>query len=142
MTILHLLLAAACVTGATCDPSCAKASRTSYEAAGTHQEPLACRLDALTPEERKEHARLIDEVMGSVTEKKELPNGYAFHLRPGAEAWAQAVQLAGFERRCCPFFDIKLEWKSGDAAAWLALSGRKGVKNFLRETMPAALAKR
>src|SRR5438034_1441692 len=44
------------------------------------------------------------------------------------------VRVAEFielERRCCPFFRFELEVQDEGRAAWLRLTGRMGVKQFI-----------
>jgi hypothetical protein len=94
--------------------------------------PFACNLKALNAEERKRHDKLSEVLFSSVEERRELPDGYAFRLAktitmPTAAEWTE------LESKCCPFFDFHLEKSREHGALWLQLTGRPGVKQFIRE---------
>jgi len=36
------------------------------------------------------------------------------------------------ERRCCPFFDLSLRLDREGGPMWLELTGREGVKEFIK----------
>jgi hypothetical protein len=94
--------------------------------------PFACNLKAMNAEERKRYDKLSEMLFPSVQERRELPEGYAFRLAatvsmPAAAEWAE------LESKCCPFFDFHLEKSREHGALWLQLTGRPGVKQFIRE---------
>jgi len=111
-------------------PGSGPAARADEHAAGSG---FACNLRALTAEQRKEHAALASELFASVQEQKELPDGYAFRL-PAAR-WLDAARWAELERRCCPFFAFQLTAAPDNAPLWLRLTGRQGVKEFMKEEL-------
>lgn len=96
-------------------------------AAGT---PLACNLGALSKSERADHARRMGQLAEAVQETRELRDGYAFRLAPGA--LAATAQWVALESRCCPFFTFELELASGGGPLWLRIRGTEGVKAFIR----------
>jgi len=89
---------------------------------------FACNLGALTKDERAIHHDLSTALLGSVKERKDLTNGYAFRL-PGASL-VPAAQWVGYERKCCPFFAFRID-VTGVEEVWLSLTGPDGVKPFI-----------
>jgi len=98
--------------------------------------PFFCNLKALTPTERAEHREVTTRVLSAVTAIRELPTGYAFDVAPAARAAAVSItdlaKWVDFERRCCPFFDFQLSWARENGPVSLQLTGRDGVKEFIR----------
>ncbi|HYN23230.1 MAG TPA: hypothetical protein VE078_19885 [Thermoanaerobaculia bacterium] len=92
--------------------------------------PFACDMSAIAPSERGQHLAAIAEVFGAVTEIRELPDGYSFRLPND-----MVLKVADFifkERLCCPFFGFALQVEPEGGALWLSLTGRDGVKPFIR----------
>ena len=94
--------------------------------------PFACNLKAISPEERKRYDKLSTMLFTSVEERRELPDGYAFRLA-SAVSMASAAEWMDLESKCCPFFDFHLEREREHGAVWMRLTGRQGVKQFIRE---------
>ena len=99
---------------------------------GRAETPFACNLKAINVEQRKQYDRLSKALFGAVEERRELQDGFAFRLAnsvslPDAAAWAD------LESKCCPFFDFQLERGREQGALWLRLTGRPGVKQFIRD---------
>ncbi len=46
-------------------------------------------------------------------------------------ALAQLAEWVSFERKCCPFFEFRIEVAPKSGPVWLSLTGRAGVKDFL-----------
>ncbi len=96
------------------------------------ESPIACNLTALNKEQRKRHQTLTAELRGLVQEIRELPDGYALRL-PADEATIQkAAEWITLERRCCPFLAFTLEVGRESGPLSLSLTGREGVKPFLK----------
>jgi hypothetical protein len=51
------------------------------------------------------------------------------------------AEWAAGERDCCPFFDIDLHLEREGGPLWLGLTGREGVKQFLRADAAAWIGK-
>lgn len=94
-------------------------------------EPFACNMDALTRAERGRHHVLMAKLGTAVTERRELPNGYAFRIAPERLPLAELAEWVGYESRCCPFVDFAIEVTSNGKAVTLRLTGGDGVKRFL-----------
>ena len=91
---------------------------------------FACDMRAMTKEQRTEHAQLARELFAAVKEQRELKDGYAFRLP--AERWLDTARWADLERRCCPFFAFELTSARDGGALWLRVTGKPGVKAFMR----------
>jgi hypothetical protein len=94
--------------------------------------PFYCNIKALSAAEMV-HKKLIGEKMAaSQVETMELPNGYAYRYRPGGVSLVELADWVESERRCCPFFDMALETEREGGPVWLKITGRQGVKEFIR----------
>jgi hypothetical protein len=116
---------AACCTTESCAQQAADGSAQKTPA-------FACSLTALTPEQRKRHSELRKSLSESVKEVQELPDGYAFRLPGDSRTILSAAEFITYEKLCCPFFKFNLEIDSDGKPLWLKLSGREGVKQFLK----------
>jgi hypothetical protein len=96
------------------------------------ESPIACNLNALDKENRRLHQSLTAQLRAAVQETLELPDGYSFRL-PSDEATIQrTAEWITMERRCCPFLAFGLEAGRENGPLWLNLTGREGVKQFLK----------
>jgi len=101
----------------------------SHGPAGAGEAPkFACNMGALTKSERAAHEKRSSALLGSIKERKELNNGYAFRL-PGNSV-VEAAQWIANERKCCPFFAFRID-VAGNDEVWLSLTGPAGVKPFI-----------
>lgn len=98
--------------------------------------PFFCNLDALSSAERAEHQALTARLAASVLTTRELTEGYAFELDGTRLSIRELATWTDFERRCCPFFDFTLEWRRENGPVTLRLTGREGVKEFIRAEFP------
>src|SRR5262245_23922994 len=89
---------------------------------------FACNMNALTRSERAAHEQISERLLGSIQERKELKNGYAFRLP--ANSLVEAAQWIANERKCCPFFAFGID-VAGTGDVWLRLTGPEGVKPFI-----------
>jgi hypothetical protein len=101
---------------------------------------LACRIDALDPEQRKRHAGLLRELAGAVMSVDELPDGVSvrFPMRP--YLFLRLAEWMELERACCPFLQFGLVFENRVPTMRLDLRGPDGVKDFLRAELPFAPA--
>jgi hypothetical protein len=99
--------------------------------------PIACDMSALDVGQRARHRELVRTLQVGIQGSAELADGYA--LRYGAEPqrFLELAEFVTLEKLCCPFLHFALEQEPGDGAVWLRLTGREGVKDFLREELPA-----
>lgn len=96
---------------------------------------IVCDMTALSAGERERHAVLLDRLGESVSEMKELPDGYGLRLSP--DDWQLASDYVELERRCCPFIAFSIRREAHAEAIWLELTGPSEVKAFLTRTIAA-----
>ena len=93
------------------------------------QDPIACNLNALTADERRERAELARTLSAAVSGVSELPDGYELTVDSSSPITARLPELIELERKCCPFLEFELGSQPGRAV--LRITGRSGVKEFL-----------
>ncbi len=94
--------------------------------------PFACDMSALNAEQRKRVLDLLEELKAKRQDIKELPNGYAFRYQMESDIFRDAAEFITLERLCCPFFEFGLNVEKENGGMWLQLTGREGVKDFIR----------
>lgn len=97
--------------------------------------PVACCPSALTKQQREQSRALRSALATGILERTELPNGYAFELRPDDELFRTAAEWVTLERRCCPFLTFDLHWDA-NGLPLLSLTGPESTKAFLAAEMP------
>jgi hypothetical protein len=96
--------------------------------------PIACRMDALTPAERTRRSEVLALLTARTVAVVETADGIAFQLRSDPDTPALAGEFVAYESRCCPFIRFELAVEADGGPVRLALGGREGVAEFLRET--------
>ncbi|MBC8646363.1 MAG: hypothetical protein H7X85_04320, partial [Thermoanaerobaculia bacterium] len=104
--------------------------------------PLACRLDALGPEERRRHAELTRTLEVRALGVEELPDGFVVAIPAEAEFLRDAADWMALEGRCCPFLRFELVFEAAASRAQLRLTGPQGAKELLRSEIRALSASR
>jgi hypothetical protein len=94
--------------------------------------PFACQMEAIEADQRAEHVATAKELFSIVSEIKELSHGYAFRLPNESEVLLKVAKFISLERLCCPFFGFTLDVEREGGDVWLQLTGREGVKPFIR----------
>jgi hypothetical protein len=108
-------------------------AQASSAAAKRPESPFACNRFALTPEQRKRHFdELGPQLLSLKKSVRELPNGYEFEFPADASTFQLVAEWAIGERACCPFFDIDMRLEREGGSLWLGLTGREGVKQFIK----------
>ncbi|MFZ0676832.1 hypothetical protein [Candidatus Binatus sp.] len=97
------------------------------------ESPLACDLDAISASERPRYNELRKMLAASAVGKRELPDGIAVQISTERMALAQLAEWIALERKCCPFFEFKIEVAAESGPVWVSLTGRAGVKEFLSQ---------
>jgi|ERR1044072_8694256 len=97
-----------------------------------NENPFFCKLGALDQSQRERHKLLGEQLRADIKEVKELPNGYAFRLDAESATILSVAEWVTFERLCCPFFSFALEIEGEGKPLWLRMTGREGVKEFMR----------
>jgi hypothetical protein len=94
---------------------------------------FACNRLALNPEQRKRHFdELGPKLLSLKRDVRELSNGYEFEFPADPNTVLLVAEWAAGERACCPFFDIELRLEREGGPMWLRVTGREGVKQFIR----------
>lgn len=94
--------------------------------------PIACDLSALSPAERVEHQRLVEQVVSSAEAIVETADGYRFTHRAHPDLTATLARWAVYERRCCPFLCFELQIADGSTTS-LTVRGPVAAKPILRQ---------
>lgn len=101
----------------------------------TDNPPIACDPSAIQDDERDVHEHVATAVFESVTDLRELSDGYAFRLPTETDIVQHAGAFVSRERLCCPFFQFTLDVTPNQGPVWLKLSGRSGVKQYIEEAV-------
>jgi hypothetical protein len=101
--------------------------------------PIACDMSAIEAGVRELHLANAVELFRAVGAIRELPGGYAFRLPNASDTLLKAAEFVSLERLCCPFLGFTLEVEPEGGGVWLRLTGREGVKEFIREEVSELL---
>lgn len=101
----------------------------------TPESPIACQLDALTVEQRTRRVSLLEALRGRAVRVDVAGEGFAFRFPFDYQTWMDAAEFITLERLCCPFLEFNLAAERESGAIALTLSGRPGVKAFLRSAL-------
>jgi hypothetical protein len=94
--------------------------------------PFACDMTALSPEQRARHSELGALLRSSLRTIHQLPDGYDFEFSWKPATYNALAELMPLEHACCPFFDIGIRIESGSNRLYLRLTGKEGIKAFIR----------
>ena len=97
------------------------------------ESPLACDMTAIAPEQRPQHLAASRDLFSRIEKVRELPNGYEFRLADGSALLSQLAEFISLEKLCCPFLNFVIEIEAEGGPVLLRLTGRDGVKAFIRE---------
>jgi hypothetical protein len=109
-----------------------KAGKMNKEMTATKESPFMCVLGSLDATQLKRHKELRQQLREQTKEVRELPNGYALRLPAENGTILSVAEFITLERQCCPFFSFAIEVEGDQGALWLKLTGRDGVKEFLK----------
>jgi len=87
---------------------------------------------AIKPEQRARKAELGATLRSSIRHTRELGDGFEFEFAPDPALFRDVAEWAAMERSCCPFFDIDLRLERKRGPFFLRLTGREGVKQFIK----------
>jgi len=103
------------------------------------QSPLACDMTAIPLTDRETHLQTSRTLFSDIKEIRELPDGYEFRLEGDASVLLKAAEFISLEKLCCPFLAFSLQLEAEGGPIWLSLTGREGVKAFIREEVNGLL---
>jgi hypothetical protein len=96
----------------------------------TKEPVFACRLGALTPQERAHQKELTARLERATTRVTEDPEGYTFHYAASVPPSAVMAWVEN-ERKCCPFLRFTLDMSEDDGPTRLRDWGVPGTKAFV-----------
>ena len=89
-------------------------------------------MTALSSEQRTRHHELAALLQSSLAAIRELSDGYDFEFAWSRDTYKALAELTPLEHACCPFFDIGVRIESGSNNLYWRLTGREGIKAFIR----------
>jgi len=95
-------------------------------------EGFYCNIKALTLAERARHMKLTSKLLSSRKETVETQKGYELQYRGGSVTLAELAEWVRLESKCCPFFDFHIDLEEQGQLTCLGLTGKEGVKEFIR----------
>jgi hypothetical protein len=106
-----------------------------------HREsPFACVMSAIDADKREPHVANAKALFSQAEEIQELENGFGFRLHNSPDLLVNLGEFIELERLCCPFFGFSVEAEPEGGAVWLKLTGREGVKSFIKAEIGEFLA--
>lgn len=94
---------------------------------------MACKLTSAEFKERK--ATVITNLKKEIVETVELKNGIKYAFKDSDETIAMLADFIKTERQCCDFFNFELSVSAEKKYVYLALTGPKGVKDFIKSEL-------
>lgn len=98
-----------------------------------NQSPLACEMTAIPAEQRPLHLAQSRELFSQIEETRELSDGYEFRFADEPNVLTRLADFVSLEKLCCPFLNFAIEIEAESGPIWLSLTGRDGVKEFIKE---------
>src|SRR5438270_9722856 len=83
--------------------------------------PIACNLKSLTSEQRKQLSEIGHHVISAITKSRELNDGYTFRVDPAKASLIDVARWLDLWRRCCPFYEFRIDLHAADATVWLSV---------------------
>ncbi|MEM7030783.1 MAG: hypothetical protein AAF629_14550 [Chloroflexota bacterium] len=102
---------------------------------------IACDLTAIDAKHRDEHITSGKALFAQVLEVQALPDGYALHLPSDNDTFLHTAQFISQERKCCSFFNFKMEIGSENEPFWLKITGPDGAKELLQNELGLQIEK-
>jgi len=95
--------------------------------------PVACRVDAIQPEQRARWLEVGRRFYASVEQVVELPDGYALRLSP--DHLPLTAEYVMRDRLCCAFVRWEIVVEQAGGPLWLRVRGPSGTKDLSRAAM-------
>jgi len=103
--------------------------------------PFFCDMTALSGEQRARHHELAALLQNWLAAIRELPDRYNFEFPWSLDTYSTLAEMTPLEHACCPFFDISLRIESESNKLCWRLTGREGIKPFIRAEFGAWFAR-
>jgi len=97
-------------------------------------------MTALSGEQRARHHELAVLLQSSLAVIHELADGYDFEFAWKPDTYNALAEVTPLEHACCPFFDISIRIESESNKLCWRLTGREGIKPFIRAEFGAWFA--
>ena len=97
------------------------------------QSQMACDMSVLSPEQRDAHLATSRELFSKVQAIKEVADGYEFRIGDEPDVIVKVAEFVSLEMLCCPFLNFAINVEAEGGPVTLRLTGREGVKDFVRE---------
>lgn len=94
--------------------------------------PFACDMSALSSQQRSRYQELRELLRSALSAIRELSDGYEFEFVPDPANYHALAEFTLLEHACCPFFDVSICLESEGGKLWWRLTGKDGVKPFIR----------
>ena len=89
-------------------------------------------MTALSSEQRARYHELAALLQSSLVAVRELADGYEFEFPWRPDTYDALAEITPLEHACCPFFDIGIRIESESNKLCWRLTGREGIKPFIR----------
>lgn len=132
MKICLFILVVCVVTGVCLLPRHQVTAQASSPAAIKSESPFFCNRTALTADQRLRQKELGKSLHAALLGVQELSDGYEFEFPPDRANYDALAEFTPFEHACCPFFDVSIRLEREHGKLWWRLTGRDGVKPFIR----------
>lgn len=96
-------------------------------------------MSAIPPDQRPVHQTTSKDLFSRIEEFRELADGYEFRFASGPDLIVKLAEFISLEKLCCPFLKFVIEVEHEGGPVWLRLTGREGVKAFIREEISGLL---
>ena len=100
-----------------------------------HEVVIACDPSAVPADQREHWIETGKQVYAAAQEVRELADGYQFRLPTDSAMLLKVADYISNERLCCAFLHFALEVEPNQGPFWLHLTGREGVKEYLRSVL-------
>src|SRR5262245_28896263 len=91
-----------------------------------------CDLEAMNAEQRARYRDVTQHMRAAASVIEELADGYVLRFSVDSSLCLIVAEFMTLEHVCCPFLDLTLELVHESGPMQLKLTGREGVKQFLR----------
>jgi hypothetical protein len=135
LSSMALMAACGCFGGigeARPEPKRQQETTHSYPAT-TAETAFYCDVKALNPAERTRHNQLTEKLLAVRKATVETDTGYELQFNPADVTVTEIAEWVIAESKCCPFFDFHIDLENAGKLICLRLTGREGVKGFIRE---------
>ena len=130
---MYLFIVVVCVVIGVClFPNRRVVAQASSPAVNKAESAFYCNRTALTADQRLRQKELGKNLHAALLGVQELPDGYEFEFPPDRANYDALTEFTPLEHACCPFFDVSIRLEREHGKLWWRLTGRDGVKPFIR----------